>query len=229
GASSGKCPAKGTSEPPSRKKYLAQKTNAGAGDEGAGREYVSESRRKPKEKELAKNVTEGQRSPLIMKELCEMDSRSGEDKNFTVQMIGLSLPEIGTLMMAWWDDLLVLASFWNDKEIATAYARGALHPTVERKLYWSPFEERIDQAIEVSSLGVTQEWFPKGWAPLMGYNEDIYTCGVEIGVVPRCLIGMEPLAIKQVSFCVGRCLRRFPGPHSRLSTVSTVYWVDDTT
>ncbi|RWW83495.1 hypothetical protein BHE74_00007997 [Ensete ventricosum] len=73
------------------------------------------------------------------------------------------------------------------------------------------------------------EEFPKGWAPLMGYNEDIYTCGVEIGVVPRCLIGMEPLAIKQVSFCVGRCLRRFPGPHSRLSTVSTVYWVDDTT
>ncbi|RWW83494.1 hypothetical protein BHE74_00007999 [Ensete ventricosum] len=55
-------------------------------------------------------------------------------------------------MMAWWDDLLVLASFWNDKEIATAYARRALHPTVERKLYWSPFEERIDQAIEVGQL-----------------------------------------------------------------------------
>ncbi|RRT66854.1 hypothetical protein B296_00029546 [Ensete ventricosum] len=118
------------------------------GASGASWEHAIESRRRPKEKEPTKETAGGRHCPLMMKELCEMGSWSGEEKYFATRMTELSVPEAGAPMTAQWDDLSVLASFWNDGEIAAAYTRGALHPTIMIQHYGSLSEELVDRAMK---------------------------------------------------------------------------------
>ncbi|RWV81503.1 hypothetical protein GW17_00057075 [Ensete ventricosum] len=123
GASVGKHPTEGSSEPPSRKKkYLARKIDA-------------------------RSVMRAQVGNTPLK-LCEMGSWSGKDKYFTTRMTGLPVPETGAPMMARWDDLSVPTLFWNDGEITVAYTRGVLHSTIMIQHYGSLSEELVDRAMK---------------------------------------------------------------------------------
>ncbi|RZS18957.1 hypothetical protein BHM03_00051290, partial [Ensete ventricosum] len=85
------------------------------------------------------------RAPTL-RDLCEVDDRAGKDRYFVAQISELPRLVAEGPLKPRWPNLTNSTRVWTERPIAAEYVRGALHPSLAKQLYESPFEELMDQA-----------------------------------------------------------------------------------
>ncbi|RWW52632.1 hypothetical protein BHE74_00040920 [Ensete ventricosum] len=97
------------------------------------------------------------RAPTL-RDLCEVDDWAGKDRYFVAQISELPRLVAEGPLKPRWPNLTNSTRVWTERPIAAEYVRGALHPSLAKQLYESPFEELMDQAAK-SAVWVALERF----------------------------------------------------------------------